>query len=321
MARKKLDAVKEIEIVLENNKFMASSMQIAKHFGKSHNNVLRDIRNLIQDLPEEWASINFEPIEENVVLPASGGIRKDPAYRVTRDGFAMLAMGFTGKEALEWKIKYILAFNQMETALVERLQKEKALMDKKVAALEGDSEKLKQVRISFEKLLEGQQVHKNPNDLPHEIRQDKFLHGLIAYWAYLDKMPQETAHAIINELTLTTAKDDYQITVYKFIQKMIHKPKKEGAEPVNQHQLDIIKALADSCDQLQWIDFKFSEYTNTIDAFIKQHGNCIQDLAELSKEGADRYINLMFAHFMASVRHTYGRNNVRDICLNIINFV
>ena len=41
-------------------------------------------------------------------------------YLMNQDGFALLAMGFTGKEALEWKLKYINAFNQMEALITER---------------------------------------------------------------------------------------------------------------------------------------------------------------------------------------------------------
>ncbi|MDE6092905.1 MAG: Rha family transcriptional regulator, partial [Ruminococcus sp.] len=39
-------------------------------------------------------------------------------YDVTRDGFSLLVMGLTGKKALEWKIKYIEAFNSMERQLI-----------------------------------------------------------------------------------------------------------------------------------------------------------------------------------------------------------
>lgn len=116
MARKNLQAVQPVELVLEHNKPMASSLQVAKHFGKDHNHVLRDIRNLLEDLPEEWAASNFGPTFITVDMPHNAA-RQDPAYLLTRDGFTLLAMGFTGKRALAWKLKYIDAFNQMEAAL------------------------------------------------------------------------------------------------------------------------------------------------------------------------------------------------------------
>ena len=43
--------------------------------------------------------------------------RKLPCYDLTRDGFSLLVMGFTGEKALQWKIRYIQAFNAMEQAL------------------------------------------------------------------------------------------------------------------------------------------------------------------------------------------------------------
>lgn len=94
-----------------------TSQQIAKHFGKRHTNVLRDIKNLLEDLPQGYG-LNFEPIQIDTDL-GMGRIRKDPAYRITRDGFTLLAMGFTGKDAMRWKVAYIAAFNKMERELTE----------------------------------------------------------------------------------------------------------------------------------------------------------------------------------------------------------
>ncbi|MBL8482443.1 MAG: Rha family transcriptional regulator [Rhodocyclaceae bacterium] len=89
-----------------------TSIAIAEHFGKLHKNVLRDIQHLCVDLPEEWHRLNFEPVEYR---DEKGEAR--PAYRISRDGFAILAMGFTGAKALVWKLAYIRAFNAMEAAL------------------------------------------------------------------------------------------------------------------------------------------------------------------------------------------------------------
>jgi Rha family phage regulatory protein len=65
----------------------------------------------------EWRVLNFQPIEENILQPHSGGIRTDLAYLLTRDAFTLFFMGFAGKRALAWKLQYIEAFNRMETAL------------------------------------------------------------------------------------------------------------------------------------------------------------------------------------------------------------
>jgi Rha family phage regulatory protein len=90
----------------------AISTDIAAFFGKRHNHVLRDIRTLIGKTPEEFNALNFEAVE---ILNAKG--EKRPAYRLTRDGFTLLAMGFTGKKAIAFKLAYIDAFNEMEAEL------------------------------------------------------------------------------------------------------------------------------------------------------------------------------------------------------------
>lgn len=90
------------------------SKVIADAFGKTHRNVLVDIRKLVSDTGDFG--------EHNFLLSEYTSLqnKKLPCYMMTRDGFALLAMGFTGKEALAWKVKYIQAFNAMEHALLER---------------------------------------------------------------------------------------------------------------------------------------------------------------------------------------------------------
>ncbi len=93
-----------------------TSNQIAAHFGTRHTNVLRAIDNLLAELSPDHR-LNFEPMVREVGI-GDGAVRKDRAYRMTRDGFTLLAMGFTGKEATQWKVAYIDAFNRMEAELL-----------------------------------------------------------------------------------------------------------------------------------------------------------------------------------------------------------
>ena len=88
----------------------ATSLQVAEHFQKRHTNVIRAIRNL--EVPDEFNRLNFEP----VAYVDEKGERR-PMYHITRDSFALLAMGFTGKEAMRWKLAYITTFNAMEAKL------------------------------------------------------------------------------------------------------------------------------------------------------------------------------------------------------------
>ena len=98
------------ELKFEDQQITCSSLDIAVHFEKLHKNVLRDIRNL--ECSEEFNGLNFEPVKYK---DEKGELRE--SFKITRDGFTFLAMGFTGKKAAAWKEAYINAFNQMEKRL------------------------------------------------------------------------------------------------------------------------------------------------------------------------------------------------------------
>ena len=106
-------------LTITNGQPAASSIDIARHFGKEHRNVLRDIEALQEGV------LNFEQtpmfLKTTYVHPQNG--QEYPMYLMNRDGFTLLAMGFTGKEALEWKVKYINAFNAMEQELRDKAKK------------------------------------------------------------------------------------------------------------------------------------------------------------------------------------------------------
>ena len=102
-------------LTISNGQPTASSRDIAEHFGKGHNHVLRDIDAMKKDVS------NFGQMFFDTEIPDSYG-RPQRAYLMNRDGFTLLAMGFTGKEALAWKMKYINAFNAMEQELRSQQQ-------------------------------------------------------------------------------------------------------------------------------------------------------------------------------------------------------
>jgi Rha family phage regulatory protein len=93
-----------------------TSLVVAERFGKRHDTVLRAIRNL--QVPADWRLRNFAEASQEVPQP-NGGVASYPIYIITRDGFSILAMGFTGKAAMEWKLKFLDAFNRLETALCD----------------------------------------------------------------------------------------------------------------------------------------------------------------------------------------------------------
>lgn len=103
------------ELSIHDGAVTTTSLQVAQFFGKRHGDVLRAARNLASEVPEEHAR-NFARMSQDVAI-GNGATRQEPAYRMTREGFMLLAMGFTGKEALRWKLAYIAAFNRMEAEL------------------------------------------------------------------------------------------------------------------------------------------------------------------------------------------------------------
>ena len=113
------------EIILseKNGQVLASSREVAERFGKAHGSVLKTIcgetRNgeHVNGLCDEILA-SGNPLTKYFIKSTYMNRGKEyPEYLMTRDGFSLLAMGFTGKEAVEWKLKYIDAFNQMEDRL------------------------------------------------------------------------------------------------------------------------------------------------------------------------------------------------------------
>lgn len=96
-------------VVIQNNQIVVSSKDLAEHFNKDHKNVLRDIREILSAQNRANEFFHEESYSYNG--------RRLPMYLMNRDGFSLLAMGFTGKKALQWKLKYIEAFNEMEETL------------------------------------------------------------------------------------------------------------------------------------------------------------------------------------------------------------
>lgn len=108
-------ATPDLEII--EGQITTTSLQIAEHFGKVHRDVVRAIENI--ECSKEFRLRNFAQSSFEAGMP-NGGKRKHKAYRLTRDGFVFLAMGFTGKDAAQWKEAYITAFNKMEQELLAK---------------------------------------------------------------------------------------------------------------------------------------------------------------------------------------------------------
>lgn len=94
-------------VIMKSQKALTTSLKVAETFGKNHRNVLRSIKNLtaqncaVKKMFAESTYVNDRGQEQ-------------PMYYMNRDGFTLLAMGFTGRDAMKFKLEYIEAFNRMD---------------------------------------------------------------------------------------------------------------------------------------------------------------------------------------------------------------
>ena len=133
-------------VVTRNNdgELVVTSRQVAEDFGKQHQHVTQAIENLISE-----NSLLKSMMMESEYTTERG--RKDKEYLLTRDGFSLLVMGFTGSRALEWKLKYIEAFNKMEQAIKNPY----GHLSKEVQAIFALDHKQQQLEVEVKELKDG----------------------------------------------------------------------------------------------------------------------------------------------------------------------
>ncbi|EJC2355928.1 Rha family transcriptional regulator [Campylobacter coli] len=159
----------EVNLNIKENKVFINSLDLAKVFNKNHRHILQTTKNQPQN----------DFTESNFILSTykdkKGELR--PCYNLTRDGFSLLVMGFTGEKAYKWKIEFIKAFNEMEKRLrnieyekhdklafrqslgyKSQLKQQKEHYENKIKALQYDLENKKELsfkrKLSKEELLE-----------------------------------------------------------------------------------------------------------------------------------------------------------------------
>ena len=119
------EGIPEFGMVAKDDLAWASSRVLAQMFGKRHSDVMRGIRTLLDsgELSEEFGQRNFA--QSYYVNEQS---KKQPMYNLTRAGFTLVAMGFTGKAAIKFKEDYIKAFDVMEELIATRLSSKKGYL-------------------------------------------------------------------------------------------------------------------------------------------------------------------------------------------------
>ena len=145
---------------MSNGELTTTSKIVADVFNKPHRNILVDIRKL--ECSEEFSQQNFVLSDYKT---NRGKTYK--CYSITRDGFAFLCMGFTGKKAAVWKEKYINAFNQMERGLLNLDQRMNTLS---VEIKENKSSGTKWGELGREINRRKKQLEAASNDLLSEVQ-------------------------------------------------------------------------------------------------------------------------------------------------------
>ena len=104
-------------VQIQNSQIVTTSEFVAQAFGKEHKNLLARIEQISKEIKASFFELNFKPKAKQV--KTGFGFRETKSYELTKDGFMLLVMGFTGKQAMAIKIAYIEAFNAMSKAILD----------------------------------------------------------------------------------------------------------------------------------------------------------------------------------------------------------
>lgn len=139
--------MEEIVFMGRDNQALTNSLLVAKTFEKEHKDVIRAIRNIIKTTAQNCTSVEYQQVssmfelsERKIPMPNNTGFKNVPLYIMNRDGFTLLTMRFTGTKALEFQLKYIQAFNNMERKLKEQ---------KKIESTQKDGTRTKEFYMSL----------------------------------------------------------------------------------------------------------------------------------------------------------------------------
>lgn len=198
--------MKDLVFKGQNDQVLTSSLLVAETFGKEHQHVLRDIRNLLEGL----AKSGDTPMFAETTYVHEQNKQAYPMFVMNRDGFTLLAMGFNGSKALEFKLEYIKAFNEMERQLKEQqkplshleilVQSAQALLEqsKRLAAVEQRLDEIEVERETNTVLLLSSPTSNEP--VPELSLRDNIRQLVNKYSAATGIKQQDVWHKVYNQL-------------------------------------------------------------------------------------------------------------------------
>lgn len=139
-------------IIVENGEPMTTSLKIAEMFGKKNQHVIRDIENAIEKIEsvhEARPNLDAPIFEETIYLDRQGKERK--MYKLNKDAFVFVVMGYQTKKATEVKLEYINRFNSMQKQLeqVELSDQQTNLITAEAHKMQAENERLKELRLAM----------------------------------------------------------------------------------------------------------------------------------------------------------------------------
>lgn len=161
----------DVELEVVDNAVYTTSLSVAEVFNKNHKNIIRKINEFPKD---NFTKLNFEPSK---YIDSTGRIL--PCYKITRDAFSFLVMGFTGEKAYKWKIEFIKAFNEMEKRLKSRSFNDLSLIDELKSSNLIKDEYKRQTQSLKDELLEIQRELLSFYRNKESKKQDEILENLL----------------------------------------------------------------------------------------------------------------------------------------------
>ncbi|ANU13495.1 putative phage-encoded protein [Planococcus halocryophilus Or1] len=194
-------------LFMHNQQAVTSSSSIAETFNKQHAHILRDVDVLKKDV-SNFGEMFFETIE-----PDSYG-RNRRIYLMNRNGFTLLAMGFTGSKALHFKLEYINAFNEMEKALTQprQLSEKEQLMASMKLSLETAGE----IEVVKKEIAEVRDIAENQVTLDHG--EQRRLQKAVAIKVYEIESDPAGQRRMFKEL-YREIKDRFAVASYKDVKR------------------------------------------------------------------------------------------------------
>lgn len=186
----------------ESNQPLTNSKLVAEVFGKEHRNVVRDIKNLIEGgvLKNEQT-----PMFEETTYINEQNKQSYPMFIMNQDGFTLLAMGFNGKKAMEFKLKYIEAFNAMKRQIEQsNLSVPQNYLEALKSLVKSEEEKQ---QLALENKKQQEQIltiSKTNMELGNKITD------MLPKVSYYDKILQSNA-----TMTITQIAQDYGMSAIK----------------------------------------------------------------------------------------------------------